>query len=146
MTTQLITTKPENSIFSVLELMLKHRLSGIPVVSDEGELVGFAPNTKIMETVLPDFLRTLPPSVAGIYGANLKQYLQDKKEDLMKLTVKDIMVKPIYVLQEDSTFIEAAKAFVEKGISRISVLNKENKLVGIISRNTVLTALRDSLI
>jgi len=145
MTTKLITTSPDESILAVLELMIKYRLSGIPVVTDEGKLIGFAPNTKIMETILPDFLRTLPASVAGVYGADLDNYLQDKREELTKLKVQDIMVKPSHILYEDSTFIEAAKVFVEKGINRIAVLDKEDKLIGIICRNNVLTALADSL-
>lgn len=145
MTRKLITTREDVPILEVLKVMTENRLSGIPVITDEDKLVGFAPNTRIMETILPDFLRSLPASVAGVYGADLNNYLQDKKDELLRLQVKDIMVKPSHILYEDSTFIEAAKVFVEKGINRIAVLDKEEKLIGIVCRNNVLNALYDSL-
>ncbi|MBT8210613.1 MAG: CBS domain-containing protein, partial [Eudoraea sp.] len=40
MTRDLITFKPDQSVEEVISLLIKHRISGGPVVDDEGQLVG----------------------------------------------------------------------------------------------------------
>ena len=40
MTTQVISISPETSIFVAIELMLKHHISGLPVIDNHAKLVG----------------------------------------------------------------------------------------------------------
>jgi predicted transcriptional regulator len=61
------------------------------------------------------------------------------------MTVKDIMVEPSYILNTNSSFIEAVKVFVEKEINRIAVVDDNKILVGILCRNNVLAAMQKAL-
>ena len=40
MSTRLITFKPEQSIYEAVDMLLKHRISGGPVVNENNELIG----------------------------------------------------------------------------------------------------------
>jgi len=49
------------------------------------------------------------------------------------MQAKDIMTKDVIVVSEDATIDEVSKIFVEKNISGLPVVNRQNKLVGVIS-------------
>jgi CBS domain-containing protein len=42
MTSNVLTVRPDASIAEMVKLMLDHRISGLPVVDDRGNLVGIA--------------------------------------------------------------------------------------------------------
>lgn len=145
MTKKLITVKESDSLIDVLDIMVTHRLSGIPVTDETGKPLGFAPNTALLDAILPDYLKNLPTSLGSIVGKDMKEYLHNKKDNLKAMTVKDIMVEPSYILNSNSSFIEAVKVFVEKKINRIAVVDDNKILVGILCRNNVLTAMQKAL-
>jgi CBS domain-containing protein len=145
MTKKLITVKESDSLIDLMDFMVTHRLSGIPVTDETGKLLGFAPNTALLDAILPDYLKNLPTSLGSIVGKDMEEYLHNKKDNLKAMTVKDIMVEPSYILNTNSSFIEAVKVFVEKEINRIAVVDDNKILVGILCRNNVLTAMQKAL-
>ncbi len=55
------------------------------------------------------------------------------KKRLKKIKAKDIMTKTVVTIGEDKTLSEVAKLMIKKRISGLPVLNKKEKLVGIIA-------------
>jgi CBS domain-containing protein len=145
MTKKLVTVKESDSLIDLMDIMVTHRLSGIPVTDETGKPLGFAPNTALLDAILPDYLKNLPTSLGSIVGKDMEEYLHNKKDNLKAMTVKDIMVEPSYILNTNSSFIEAVKVFVEKKINRIAVVDDNKILVGILCRNNVLTAMKKAL-
>ena len=57
------------------------------------------------------------------------------------MIVKDVMTKnPVYV-SPDTNVTEAKALMVKKGISKLPVLDKDNRLVGIITKNDLLKSI-----
>jgi predicted transcriptional regulator len=55
--------------------------------------------------------------------------------------VKDVMTKNPITVKEDASFFELTKLFRESGVRRLIVVDKEGKLVGVISIDDVLELL-----
>jgi CBS domain-containing protein len=118
MAEKLITFKPEQSVLDVMELLIKNKISGGPVVDDHGELVGI-----ISE------------------GDCLKQISQSQYYNLpmTDIKVKDYMIKEVKTIDAYLTVFEAADQFLNTHIRRFPVM-KQGKLVGQISQRDVLDA------
>jgi len=51
MTTKLITFKPEDSLDHVIGMLIKHKISGGPVVNDKNELIGIISETDCIKHI-----------------------------------------------------------------------------------------------
>ena len=58
------------------------------------------------------------------------------------MLVKDFMIKDVYVMEKNETLKALLELLVEKKIGGVPVVDKDNKLVGIISDGDVLRALK----
>jgi CBS domain-containing protein len=61
-----------------------------------------------------------------------------KKLDPYKITVDEVMSKPLRVVKPETTIEEAAKAMRENRIKRLPVVNDDNELIGIISEGDIM--------
>lgn len=118
MTRNLVTFKPEQSILEVMEVLLKKRISGGPVVNDKNELVGI-----ISEG---DCLKELSDA----------RYHNHPMEDVK---VEHHMIKNVDTIDGDMNVLDAANRFLESKHRRFPIL-ENGKLVGQISQSDVLRA------
>lgn len=116
MTRDVVALRPEMSMHEALHLLVKHRLSGAPVVKN---------NAVIGMLSEKDFLHVFTTSV-----------LQDMPDG----TVGDYMKTDITACQPDDELFEVAEQFFHHTFRRMPVL-KDGLLVGIISRSDVLKAI-----
>lgn len=109
---EVISIKKETPIYEALELMLKHNISGMPVVEDDMTLAG----------VLTE------QDVLTLFYA---------PEDEEKKTVEDFMTQPALYFDEDESLLDVCD-FLMKNIFRGVPVTSKGKLVGIISVKDVL--------
>lgn len=119
MVSDLITFHEKQPIHEVISSLLRHKISGAPVVNDKNELVGI-----ISER---DCLRLL---IDEAYYNNLSNQRQ----------VRDYMSHEVYTMHADTDLIYVAKAFMNSHFKRYPVVDQEGKLVGQITRREVLKA------
>lgn len=112
MTTNLITVSVPNNRRAALKLFVKHTISGIPVVRDDGGLIGIVTRKNIFD--------------------------HPAEEQLAMVMVRN----PITIRDAD-TVADAVRLMTEKNIHRLPVLNRDEKLVGIISPIDCLKVLAD---
>ncbi|HOV79667.1 MAG TPA: CBS domain-containing protein [Bacillota bacterium] len=124
MTKSPITINPKTGIFDALEIMKKHKIRRLPVVS-EGKVIGMVTEKELL-TVSPS-----PATSLSIYEMN---YL------LAKMTVEEAMVKDPLTVTPDTTIEEAALLMRERKIGSLPVLD-DGKLVGIITATDIFDAL-----
>jgi CBS domain-containing protein len=67
---------------------------------------------------------------------DLLQALIDGR-DLGKLTVADVMVKPVVTVTEETTLVQVATLFQDRYLTRVPVV-RGDKLVGIVARRDLL--------
>ncbi|ADG13937.1 CBS domain-containing protein [Methanocaldococcus infernus] len=118
MTREVITINKDELAVKAFEKMLKYKISSLPVVDGE-KLIGIVTTTDI--------------------GYNL---IKDKYT--LETTVEDVMTKEVITVYEDESIIEAIKKMdvkKEEIINQLPVLNREEKLVGIISDGDIIRLL-----
>ena len=120
MATKLITFRPEDNILDAINTILKHGISGAPVVNRHGELVGMLSESDCIKTIVDGPYNNLP-SRGGV--------------------VKDYMSTKLITISPDKTIHELAYQFTKSPFRRFPVI-ADGKLVGQISRSDVLKAIR----
>ncbi len=118
MTRNLITFRPDQSILEVMEMLVKKRISGGPVVNRKNELVGI-----ISEG---DCLKELSDA----------RYHNHPVEDVK---VEMHMIKNVDTIDGEMNVLDAANKFLESKHRRFPIL-ENGKLVGQISQSDVLRA------
>lgn len=114
---ELVTVHPETSAYDAIVLLLKHQISGMPVVDAEGHLVGILSEK--------DCLKTL---------------VDAKYHDLPTASVKDLMSDTPQVVSPDTDILQVAEIFLNNRFRRLPVVD-DGELVGQISRRDVLRSM-----
>ena len=118
MTSKLITFHPDQSMDEVIETLLKNKISGGPVVNDNGELVG----------VISE-------------GDCMKEVVKGKYDNMPALSgkVSDHMSSNVISISPEMNIFDAADEFLTKRIRRFPVVNM-GKLMGQISQKDIMRA------
>jgi len=119
MTPNLICGHPDMSVEEAQEIMRKNNFRHLPIVDKEKNLVGLATQRSLAGTIQAD-------------QRTLSQY--EIKYLLAKVKVRDIMVKDVTTISEDTAIEEAARIMADKKIGCLPV-TRDGQLVGIITDN-----------
>jgi len=153
MTTDVETVQADDEVGEVLTRLAQVDLSGFPVLDDDGRLVGVVTEADLVDIFQPSD-RTLwipiglPPFLESVtYGVDLSWGDVDVGVDLARNASKPIEAvmtpDPITVGPDDD--LEALIGLLgdrDRDVNRLPVLDAEGWLVGIVSRQDVLAALR----
>lgn len=136
MKTDVYTVSDEATLKEVLELLVKYKTSGLPIVSAKNEVVGFISDGDIMK-----FIAKQNPRIIDMTSFITVWYdtdsFEQKLHDLMDLNVMELATTKLVFVESDYDIDEAAKVLGEKKIKKVPVL-EDGKLVGIISRSEIL--------
>ena len=128
MTTDVVSVGPDTSLLKVGKLMKDHHIRRIPVVDENGQVIGIISDRDV---------RDASPSKATTLDMYEMHYL------LAELKAKNIMTaKPITVKPTD-TVEQAALIMLDNKVGGLPVVDDSGKLVGIISDHDVVKALVD---
>ena len=137
MTKDVISITPDTNASEALELLLKMRISGLPVLDEKNKLVGMFTEKEVLSAILPSYVEKVGRFV---YQENPKAVKQ-KTLAFRHLKVKDVMRRTSVTLDEDTTLCEVARIMLTQKARRTPVLNKAKEVVGIVSRGDVVEAL-----
>jgi len=118
MTGDPITVRPETDVHNVISLLLKHQVSGLPVVDDEGNLVGFLSEKDCLDAFLEAEYHESPAALA-----------------------KDLMSRDVATVDPETGIMKTAELFSQKGFHQLPVM-QQDRLVGQISRKDVIRAIQ----
>lgn len=119
MTRQLVTFKPETTLYEAMNVMLDKRISGAPVVDDAGAILGVISEIDFLDAMLK----------AAYYGQ-------------LEGAVGDFMTVGAETIDASMDLYEAAKLFIGARRRRLPVV-QNGRLVGQLSRRDLLRAIRD---
>ena len=137
MTKKVIAVKESESIKKLFKLMDRHDILGAPVVNEKKQVIGI-----VTESDLINHFTTLK-SPQGINLLGSIVYLDDINEfnenlkDHCAENVKDIMTGKVVTIKPDATLLDAINLMSKNGITRLPVVDKKNKLIGIITRSDI---------
>jgi CBS domain-containing protein len=134
MSTDVVTVRPDTSLKAVAKQLAERRISGMPVVNDEGEVVGVISEADVLVKeggVTP----RRPGLVAWLLDSS------DPKEQL-KLEARvagEAMTSPPITIAPYRSVAAAAQEMLEHAINRLPVV-RDGRLVGLVSRADLVRA------
>lgn len=131
MTTEILTVGPEASLKEAARRMLEGEISGLPVINDDGDLVGI-----ITEA---DFMATEADRRVTRRAGLLRLFVRDAEIPSHERLVGDVMTADVKVIGPESDHAEAARLMEKEGIKRIPVV-ADGRLIGLIARADMLKA------
>lgn len=136
MTEPVLTVTQDRTLEEVANKMLNNRVGGLPVVDDNGKIVGMVTESDFSakEHAIP-FSRIYSPQLFGEWMS--KENVEKAYEAARSIQVKEIMTKPAITILEDDTVAEAVRRMLERRVHRIPVV-RDGIPVGIISRHDLL--------
>jgi CBS domain-containing protein len=142
MTRDIVAVQPGTSLAEAAYWMVRHHVSGLPVLNDEGRLVGIVTEGDLLRRPelgtstqqanwLRGFMKTA--SLAAEYAHTHGRYVGDV------MTPNPVFVRP------ETSLLKAAELMLQKRVKRLPVL-QDDALVGVISRFDLLIKLADKLV
>ena len=144
MTRDAVLVKVDTPLVEAARIIAEYNFDGVPVVNEEGKLVGILTEydliSKSSAVHLPTF-QILLQNLRVLRGD--KSQFQKEVEEIMSLTVKDVMNNDPLTLPETASYEEVVTAFAEHHrVNPIPVIDADKKVVGVVSRFDVLKPLR----
>ena len=138
MTTELITVSPKTSLQEAIQIIADRKISGLPVVDDEGQLIGIISETDLTWQATgveaPPYVMFLD---SVIYLQNPAKHNQEVHKALGQTVAEAMSEKPT-TIKGDLLVREAARIMHEKKVRRLPVVDDNDKLIGIITQGDVI--------
>lgn len=142
MSREVVTVTPLATVKEIAEIMLKNNIGGVPVVDAQGKLLGIVTEQDlIMKDVKIHFPTYIQLLDAFIYVGGMKKYEEELRKAL-GATAEDVMTKNPITVSPETEIGDAATLMVEKGVSRLPVVEKGN-LVGIITKRDIVRSIAE---
>lgn len=118
MTKNVFYTKQNTPIYEALNMLVKHKISGLPVVSDSMRVLGILSEKDVL------------------------RILFDEKLDI-KSVVEDYMSREVICFTEEDSAIDICKFFMKSHIRRVPIV-RDGKLVGVVSRRDIVNLILEA--
>ena len=140
MVRDVITVKPGDSVVEAAQLLVKNDISALPVVDDEGWVVGIISEADLMRREEIGTEHRRPWWVEAMMPATT---LANEFAKSHGKRVAELMSQHIVSASEDTPLAEIAALLERNRIKRVPII-KDGKLVGIVSRANIIQALASS--
>lgn len=135
MTTKVVAISPHNNIRHAIGVMLDRHVGGLPVVDDDGRLVGILTEG--------DLLRRLELGIESVAAQQQSPSPDEAARAYVKShgwSVGDVMTRDPVVVDEDMPLVGIAAIMAERRVKRFPV-TRSGELIGIVSRTDLLKAI-----
>ena len=133
MSREVVSITPTTSLKDVARRLLERSISGVPVVGDDGKVLGIVSASDILVKTSAELGNRERPS-NWLFG-------DDDREALKRgaRTAADAMSRPAITIGPHCTVAEAARMMVKRSVNRLPVVD-DGKLVGIVTRSDIVRA------
>jgi len=137
MTKKVITISKDATLAELAKLLIKNKISGVPIVDKREELVGIVTEADLIikESNLP-----FPLSFSFAFLESYESYTKSTKEYL-ETRVEEVMSTNVKTAREDMPISKVVNIMINNNINRLPILNKDSKLTGIITRADVIKSM-----
>lgn len=128
----------DTSVGEAAKLVVRKSVGTLPVVDDEGNLVGVTTIREIMHNFLPDFVSLLENiDFVKDFGV-LESPSPESLDEVGGLSISDIMEEPVAV-EGSSSLMKSLAILEKKGLWDLPVVD-DRRLIGIASRVDIVRA------
>lgn len=133
----------DTDVRTAIEMLRSHELPGLPVVDGDGGLVGILTESDLVirgseqELQLPHFINLL----GGIVFIEPFKGFEQRLRKAFATRVEDMMTADPITCRPEESVREVARRIAESKHNRLPVVDDNGKLVGVVTRVDVLSAL-----
>lgn len=135
MTRRVVAAREDMPFKDLVALLHEHRVSGAPVVGEDGRLVGIVTEADLLIAGASEpqrrsrFVRWFMDS----------RFLAELEEPTRDPRVQDLMTRDVATVGPGTTVREAIRVLLRAGVKRLPVVDPEGRVVGIVSRSDLLS-------
>jgi len=132
-----ISIHEDKTLRDAIELLAKHRFSGLPVVNSDEKIVGIISDTDIIR--YSEKIKVVPTTnlsgwISPYVDVSTLATMRKGMDTLHQTRVSEVMTKKVHTVNEEADAADIARLMNRRKINRIPVVNSENKVVGIVTR------------
>jgi CBS domain-containing membrane protein len=135
MTGDVVSVSKYDDISKVVRILAERNISGLPVIDNEYHVVGIISEADVVSMVGEARDHTFKDLVRRALG----HHLPERKQGHM---VGDIMNSPAVTIAPDVEISEAVRLMDERRIRRLPVVDRDKRLIGILSRADILKTIQ----
>ncbi|MGG2027664.1 CBS domain-containing protein [Gottfriedia sp. S16(2024)] len=126
-----------DTVRSIIEIFINNRISGLPVVNDRNEIIGYVSDGDILRYIgkHEDRIINVFAYMAYVQGDN--EEFEDRIQTLLNMNVLEIAKRKVIKVSWDEEIENIAAILGEKRIKKLPV-ERNGLLIGIISRGDVI--------
>lgn len=135
--------RPDNTLKEAANLLRAARrgeekvgVKGLPVLDEDGKLMGILSIGDILKAVYPSYLSMM--SLGNFTWDGMVESIAKKVADKKVMT---IMTKEVITVREDENLMECVDRMIKKNVKRLPVINKAGKVVGILYERDIFFAI-----
>ncbi|RDU35766.1 CBS domain-containing protein [Neobacillus piezotolerans] len=145
MITDVISAHPDMILTDVMALFVEKNIGGVPICGEDGKLLGMVTDG--------DILRAIQPIDRKIF--NFLVYMEYMEEMDVKTRLKETAATPILSIAKTKNLITvtpddemdiAVKHLSTHHFKKLPVIDKENRVVGVISRGDVIRKIQSTIL
>lgn len=128
MTREVVTVTADADIYEAGRLMIKHKVSGLPVIDNQRQIIGMITQADLLS------LAGVPKG--HVFNEVVMRYVLHRPSPQLRTAkrVGDIMTKDVVTVSPETTVKTIASILNRKGIKRVPVVDNEGRILGIVSR------------
>ena len=134
MTEDVAAVKPETSLKDMAVELSRRRISGMPVVDDDGRVVGVISEADVLAKEQPE-----PEPPMSAVARLLTRHEPEEPGRLGARLVRDAMTSPAVTIEGHWPVATAAEQMIARGVNRLPVV-QGGRLVGIVTRADLVRA------
>jgi CBS domain-containing protein len=137
-----VTVGPDDDVETVLRVLRRHELPGVPVVNEGGRAIGIVTEADLViadergDLHLPHYIELF----GGVVFLEPLRRFDSRLKKAFASTASDLMTKDPVTVEADAAVHAAGRIIADRGHNRLPVV-EHGRLVGVVTRVDVLEAL-----
>jgi CBS domain-containing protein len=134
MTKDLTSVEKDTSVKELIFILKNSELANMPVVDEEGKLIGVISEKDLIKAALPGYFDMLHST----------SFIPDMNQLAKKLTqiaddpIEKYLHQDVILVREDDDDLQAADLIIRKNVKNLPVVDEEGRLVGLVKRINLL--------
>lgn len=138
---KVVTASPDETVQSVIGLMVSKKTNGLVILDDDNKVIGILSSWDIIKHIVPDYLEEdghlARFEASDIFASRVKHVKDDP--------ISKFMTKKVRTVKEDCSLMVAITLLSEFHIRQLPVVDEENHLIGYLNRTDIKKAVSDVL-
>ena len=137
MTTKVLTVKKETSLKELANILYKHHINGVPVVDDNGSLIGIICESDLIRKDKKLHIPTVVTLFDAVIYLESPKNIEKEFQRVSATTVEDLYTRKPVTVDEKTPIDEIATIMTQKKIYTIPVMDGD-RIIGIIGKADLL--------